>query len=79
VRFRAADIARREDHLALEVRFVDGVVVDDADASDARRREILEHRRAETAGSDHEHARRGEFALSGEADFGDQQVAAVAA
>jgi len=42
------------DHLPLEVRALDHVVVDDPDRADARGREVLDDRRAESASTDHE-------------------------
>jgi len=44
------------DHLPLEVRALDHVAVDDPDCADARGREVLDDRRAEPAGADHERA-----------------------
>ncbi len=77
-RFELADIALCEHHLALQVGEVDAVVVDDAERSDTGGGEILQHRRAEPARSDHEHARGAQFLLAGEADFGNQEMPAIA-
>ncbi len=76
--FVAPDVGRREYRLALQIRLVDRVVVDDADASDAGRGQIRKRRRAESARADDEHARRAQALLTGQADFGNQQMAAVA-
>ena len=45
------------DDLALQVRVVDDVGVDDAERADAGRGEVERRRRAEAAGADQEHAR----------------------
>ena len=64
--------------LALEVRRVDAVVVDDAEPADARRREIEGGGRAEPAGAHEQYARLEQLQLAFLADLGDQQVPAVA-
>ena len=73
-----ADPVVRVEDLALEVREVDNVEVDDPDRADAGRREVERGRAAETAGADQQRLRLEEAGLAGRADFGDQQVAAVA-
>ena len=45
------------DHLALQVGQRHRIVVDDAERADAGRGKILQHRRAEAAGADHQHPR----------------------
>ena len=52
-----ADPVGRMDDLALEVRLVDDVEVDDPDRADPRRGEVEGRRRAEAAGADEEHLR----------------------
>ena len=52
-----ADVGRAVDHLALQIGQRHRVVVDDAERADAGGREIEQHRRAEAAGADHQHAR----------------------
>jgi len=64
--------------LALEVRQVDDVEVDDADRADAGGREIERGRGSEPAGADQQRLRLEEPLLALRADLGDQQVAAVA-
>src|SRR5205814_10384599 len=64
--------------LALEVRGVDAVVVDDAEPADPCRGEIERGGRAETAGADQEDARLEQLQLSFFPDLGNQQMAAVA-
>src|SRR5688572_30856087 len=56
-RFRlpAPNAARAVKNLALEVRAVDDVGVDDPEMSDARRREVHRDRGSEAAGADDEH------------------------
>ena len=76
---RVAEPLRRVDDLALEVRLVHDVVVDDPERPDAGRREVERRRGAEPAGADEEHARVQQLLLAGLADLGDQEVAAVAA
>ena len=66
------------DDLALEVRVVDDVGIDDAERADARRREVERRGRAEPAGADQEHARVEQLLLPLLADLGDQDVARVA-
>jgi len=53
----AAEIFCAVDDLALQVRFFHDVEIDDADTSDARRREIHADRRAQSAGANHQDAR----------------------
>ena len=66
------------DHLALQVREVDLVVVDDAERADAGRGEVERGRRAEAAGAEQQHLRVEQLLLALDADLGDQQVARVA-
>jgi hypothetical protein len=65
--------------LSLEIAFVDGVVVHDADAPDARGSEVLEHRRSEAARSDAKHSRCGETFLPADAYLRNEQMPAVPA
>ena len=67
------------DDLALEVRVVDDVGVDDPERPDARRGEIERRGRAEAAGADQEDARVEQALLALLADLGDQQVAGCSA
>ena len=68
----------RVDHLALQVRERHLVVVDDAERADARRRQIEQRRRAETAGADHQHARALKRRLAGTADLAQHDMAGIA-
>jgi hypothetical protein len=66
------------DDLPLEVRLVDGVVVDDAERADAGSGEVERRGGAEAAGADQEDARLEEPQLAFLADFGDEEMPAVA-
>ena len=66
------------DDLALEVRLVDDVRVDDPERADARGGEVERGGGAEPARADEEDARVEQALLPVLADLGDQQVAAVA-
>ena len=66
------------DHLALQVRERHRVVVDHAQRADAGRREISDHRAAEPAGADHQHARRLQRLLAVAAHAAQHDVARVA-
>ena len=78
VGFRKADIRRAVDHLALQIGQRHRVVVDHAERADARRREVQQHRRAEAAGADHQHAGAAQRRLAGTADLAQHDVARVA-
>ena len=67
------------DDLALEVRRVDGVVVDDPERADAGRGQVEGGGGAEPARADQQDPRLEQLQLALLADLGDQQVAAVAA
>ena len=73
-----ADLGRAVDHLALQVRQRDRVVVDDAERADTGRGQIEQRRRAQPAGADHQHARALERGLSGPADLAQHDVAGIA-
>ena len=76
--FRTAHVAGAEQNLPLQVREIHDVEIDQADAADACRGEIQTERRAEAAGADAEHFGLLELELTFHADFGHDQVAAVA-
>jgi len=65
-------------HLPLEVRQCDLVVVDYADGADARGREIEQHRRAQAAGPHHQHTRALERSLPRPADLAQDDMAGIA-
>ena len=73
-----ADIGGRVDHLPLQVRQRHRVVVDHAERADAGGGEIEQHRRAQAAGADHQHARGLERGLAGAADLAQHDVARIA-
>jgi hypothetical protein len=58
-------------HLALQIGQRHGVVIDDADRADARRRQILDERRAKPACADHLNARGRLHQISAEAPLHD--------
>ena len=64
--------------LALEVREVDDVGIDDPEGAHAGRREIEGRRRAETACADQQHLRAQELLLPRLPHLGEHEVAAVA-
>jgi hypothetical protein len=66
------------DDLALQVRLVDDVGVDDAEPADAGGREVERRGRAEAAGADQQDLGVEQLQLSLLADLGNEEVAAVA-
>src|SRR6185295_7837329 len=76
---RPADVSLAEQDLALEVRLVHAVEIDEPEPADSRRREIEPERRAQAAAADQQHARRLELPLARGADLGQDEMAAVAA
>ena len=75
---RLAEVGRRVEHLALEVRLVDDVVVHDAEPPDSGRCQVERRGRAQPSGTDEQHLRVEQALLALHADLGDEQVAAVA-
>ena len=61
--------------LSLEIRFVDGVEVDETETSDARRREIQRDRAAQAADADDQRRSALELLLTFFADLGKEKVA----
>src|SRR5205823_14249314 len=78
VDLRRAEVGGRVDDLALEVRLVDDVRVDDPEPADARGREVERRRRPEPAGADQQDLRFEQLELPLLADLRDEQVPAVA-
>ena len=76
--FGDADPLGGVDHLALQVREVDDVVVDDPERADAGRGEVQRRRRAEPAGAEQQHLGVEQLLLALDADLRQQQVARVA-
>ena len=76
--FGHADPLARVDHLTLEVRQVDLVVVDDAESSDAGCGEIQGRRRTKAARAEQEDLRVEQLLLAFGPDLGEQQMARVA-
>ena len=75
---RLSEGVRRVDDLALEVRVVDDVRVDDAERAHSGRREVERRGRAEPAGADQEHTRVEQLLLPFLTDLRDQDVPRVA-
>ena len=73
-----ADAVHVVEDLALQVRRVDDVHVDDAERADARGGEVERGGRAEAAGAEEQHAALEQLLLAGLTDLGEQDVAAVA-
>src|SRR3989454_2412632 len=74
----AADVFRPVQHLALQVRLVDHVEVDDPETADAGGAEVLGERHAESPGADDDGGRLLEFQLPRHADLGQDQVPGIA-
>jgi hypothetical protein len=75
---RLADVRHAVERLAVQVRLLDRVVIDDRETADAGAREILQHRAAEAARADHQHRGGGETRLPRFADLGQHGLAGVA-
>ena len=73
-----ADPVEVVEDLALQVRRVDLVHVDDADRADTGGGEVQRGRRAETAGAEQQDLRVEQLDLALDADLGQEQVAHVA-
>ena len=78
VDLRRAERVERVGDLALEVRLVDDVGVDDPERADPGGGEVERGGRAEAAGADQQDPRVEQLELALLADLGDQQVARVA-
>ena len=74
---RHPDPVHPVEHLALEVRLLDHVVVDDPDRADAGGREVERDGRTEAAGADEEHAGIEQLPLTLEADLRDEHLPGV--
>ncbi len=73
------DIGLRVENLALQVRTVDDVEIDQAQPPDSRRREVERSRRAQASHPDDEDAPRRQPLLAGDADLGERKMPGVAA
>ncbi len=73
-----ADVAGAVQHLPLQVAEIDHVEIDQADAANPCGGEVQPERRAESAGADEQHAGRLEPFLPVHADFGHDEMPAVA-
>src|SRR6202035_1443156 len=56
VELRPADVRAAVEHLAMEIRLVDDVELDEPEGADPRRRQVETDRRAQAAAADHQHA-----------------------
>src|SRR5881409_441254 len=74
----AADVLRPVQHLALQVRLVDDVEVDDPETAHAGGAEVLRERHAEPTGADDQGGRLFELQLPRHADFGQDEVPGIA-
>ncbi len=78
VELGAANIAGMVDDLALQIRVIDCVEIDQPEGSDAGGSKVEHERRAEPACSNTEHARGLQLPLSCHGNFGHDQVPRVA-
>ena len=78
IQLLAADVFGAVDHLPLQVGEIDDVEIHQPDAPDAGRGQIQAQRRAQAAGADQQHFGVLQLELPFHADFGHDQVAAVA-
>ena len=76
--FDFADIACAKRDLPLKIREIHDIEIDESEPPDASCGEIKSQRSAESAGADQQHLRVLELELTLHADFGHDQVAAVA-
>ena len=74
----AADVLGAVNHLPLQVGEIHHVEIHQADAADARRRQIQPERRAQAARADQQHLGLLQLQLAFHADFRHDQMAAVA-
>ena len=77
VELAAPDVLRAMEQLTLKVALIDDVKVDDADCTDARRREVQRQGRAESARSDTEHTPGFQTPLTLYPDLGERKMAGV--
>jgi hypothetical protein len=64
-------------HLALQIREGNLVVVNHAKGADTRRRKVKENRRTQSSGTDYQHTRALERSLTRPADFAQDDMASV--
>ena len=75
--FLPAAIGQRIPGLAMQVRWLEPVGVDDAEPADARAGEILQHRHAEATGADDQHGSGAQSRLALGSDFAQRDLARV--
>ena len=66
--FGPADVFRAMNDLALQIRSINHIEINQTKPAHAGSRQVHSQRRAQTAGADHQHARRFQLALTGHAD-----------
>ena len=76
--FGAAHIGGGVEHLPLEVALVHGIEIEQAQGAHAGGGQVLQHRAAQAAAAHYQHAGGLQALLARQADFGQQQVPAVA-
>ena len=73
-----ADVLRAVKHLAVQVRFVDAIEIDETEASDASGREVDRDRASESARADDQRGAAGESTLSFFAELGKADLPRIA-
>ena len=74
----AAHVGGSVEHLPLQVAGIHGIEIEQAQGAHAGGGQVLQHRAAQPAAAYYQHAGSFQPELAGQADFGQQQVAAVA-
>ena len=77
LRLGQAGIGQRENGLTMQIARLEGVRIHDPEMPDSRARQILQHRAAEAAGADDEHAARGELRLAVRAHLLEHQLPGI--
>ena len=75
--FLAAAVGQRVPGLAMQVRGLEPVAVDDAEPADAGAGEVLQHRHTQSARADHQHRGGAQPRLACGADFAQRDLARV--
>src|SRR5262249_41238097 len=78
LQFWPPDVLRGVKNLPLQVSYIHNVEIDQAQLSDARRRQIETERRSQPAGADQQHLCLLQLELPFHADFGHDEVPAIA-
>jgi hypothetical protein len=75
--FRMTDVGRAVNDLPLQVRQADMVIIDNADGADSGSGQILDQRRTEAAGPNHQDTCLFQPCLAGATDFRQNQMAGI--